>query len=683
VTVLADSSALVRRLPIQLAVLGLGYWLAVVGAVELVSPANNIALFWPPNAVAVAALIVAPRRHWPLMLGVAALAYFAGRMPSGHFPLFVYFGLCSANLVEILIVAGIVRRVIGGPLTQDNLISTLMTAMWAVIPATVGSALIGSAFVVAALPDVTYAGTALGWFSGDLAGQVLVLPVMLVWIERGFSRPRRLDPVQMLENTGIIVSFFAVSGLVLVYLSDVSHINLIFPYLAFPLLVWTAIRSGLRGTASAVFAVGIFIIGLTYFGFGPFHFDGLSNYAEVVLMKIGLIAIGLTTIFLNVVVVGRREVEVALSESQVDYRNAMQGSLQGMLIVTVDRKPLYVNDECARIFGYDSAAEMMTLDSTLALIAPHEIERLTELRQPFAGGDVGAKVAYEFEGVRKDGSRIWLELRGGAVQWRGQLAGQLAMVDITERRQAEEDRRIALIDAEQANQAKSDFLATMSHELRTPLNAILGFSDMIEGQVFGALGSQKYKEYAHDIHSSGEHLLALVNDILDLAAIESGKQPLVVAEMSVADAIQGCSPIINVVADEKSLDFLIDVPDDLPPLHADRRAIKQILFNLLTNAVKYTPAGGELRVAASMRDGAHVFEIRDSGIGIPPERMPNLTEPFVRTETDPHLPQEGSGLGLAIVKSLVDLHHGELDIKSEVGVGTTVTVTLPNPVAAI
>ena len=676
-----EDFAFLKSMPVRLATLGVSYWLAVIYAVELVSPIDKIALFWPANAIAVTALIFTKRRHWPLFLLVTALAYFAGRMPSGHFPLYVYFGLCSANIAEILIVAGLARHLAGKPSFPDNLIATLSTALWAAIPAAAASTLIGGAFVVSAIPNAAYIKTAIGWFTGDISGLVLVLPVLLTWLGLGVPSPRLLNPAQLVESTGIFLAFIALCGLVVVYLSDMSQISAIFPYLAFPVLIWTAFRSGFRRTTSAVLAVGLFAISLTFFGYGPFHFQGLSDFAQVNLMKAGLTTIGLTTIFLNLVVVGRERTERDLRESQADYRNLMEGSIQGVLIASVDRKPLFANNECAAIFGYGSAEEIMALESTLPLIAQHELDRLDKIRAPYVSEFTDQTTVYEFEGVRKDGSRIWLELRGGAVEWRGQRASHLALVDITERKRAEEQLRLALVDAEHANQAKSEFLATMSHELRTPLNAIIGFSDMIEGQFFGALGSEKYGEYARDIRKSGGHLLTLINDILDLSAIEAGKQPLVREALMVGEVAADCTPVIAQAASEKNIELSIEVPDGLPPLFADKRAVKQILFNLLSNAVKYTPDYGKILFKATATNGIHTFAISDNGIGVAAEKLPGLTDPFVRSETNPHLTQEGSGLGLAIVKSLVGLHGGELDIKSEVGVGTTVKVMLPSAAA--
>jgi len=236
----------------------------------------------------------------------------------------------------------------------------------------------------------------------------------------------------------------------------------------------------------------------------------------------------------------------------------------------------------------------------------------------------------------------------------------------------------ALVEAEQANQAKSEFLATMSHEFRTPLNAILGFSDIISHQYLGPHGEKKYREYAADIHSSGEHLLELVNDLLDISAIEAGKQSLNKEGLTVTEMVAESFHAVSQKAQEKSIDLLTEIPETLPPLYADKRATRQILLNLLTNAVKFTPEGGRITVSASASNREIILKVADTGQGIPAERLPNLTEPFTKGAVDPHRTVDGWGLGLTITKSLIDLHDGKLDIASTVGKGTTVTVTLPN-----
>ena len=257
----------------------------------------------------------------------------------------------------------------------------------------------------------------------------------------------------------------------------------------------------------------------------------------------------------------------------------------------------------------------------------------------------------------------------------------LTFIDITEVKQAEEARRLALLaakgEAETANRAKSEFLAAMSHDLRTPLNAILGFADILTNQYFGPI-SDKYREYAEDIQSSGEHLLTLVNEILDLSTIEAGKQSLVKEKLSTLDVVTECERIVEDRARSHGIDLVTKVPEDLPPLYADRRASKQIILNLLSNALKFTPEGGKVTVSAKASKITTTLMITDTGRGIPAEKLPKLTDPFARADTDPYLAEQGWGLGLTITKSLIELHDGTLDIKSKVGKGTTVTVTLPN-----
>jgi len=261
----------------------------------------------------------------------------------------------------------------------------------------------------------------------------------------------------------------------------------------------------------------------------------------------------------------------------------------------------------------------------------------------------------------------------------------MSFIDITELKKAEEERQRALvnagnalIEAQLATQAKSDFLAAMSHDLRTPLNAIIGFSDFISHQYFGPLGDKKYQEYAEDIHTSGQHLLELVNNILDLSAIEAGKQSLAKENISFMDIATESTRTIEEKAWSHGIDLVVKVSKDLPLLYVDRLAIKRILLNLLSNSVKFTPEGGKVTLRAAATNEHHTIEVSDTGRGIAADRIATITDPFVKGETDPHKTQESTGLGLAIVKLLVNQHGGELGIKSKVGKGTTVTVTLPN-----
>ena len=250
-------------------------------------------------------------------------------------------------------------------------------------------------------------------------------------------------------------------------------------------------------------------------------------------------------------------------------------------------------------------------------------------------------------------------------------------VDVTDLVEAEEAMREALAEAERANLAKSQFIATMSHEFRTPLNAILGFSAMLRGEYFGALGAESYRGYARDIHDSGEHLLRLVNDILDIAAIEAGKRSLQKVDVDVTDILRECLRNVEQSARERDISLEFQVPDDLPVLHADRKAVAQIFLNILANAVKYTRNGGEVGISGKAGDGELTICVTDTGIGISDDLLGRVTEPFAKGQSNPHVAESGTGLGLSIVKSLVDAHGGRLAITSENDLGTAVYVTLP------
>jgi len=235
--------------------------------------------------------------------------------------------------------------------------------------------------------------------------------------------------------------------------------------------------------------------------------------------------------------------------------------------------------------------------------------------------------------------------------------------------------------AEEASQAKSEFLANMSHELRTPLNAIIGFSEIMESGMFGKLGSEKYYEYCTDIRASGVYLLDVINDILDMAKIEAGRMPVNIEAVRLEEIVSDAMRVVSVRAGEKKLVCRTQICDELT-VRADRRAIKQILLNLISNSVKFTPEGGHIAVSAKRSGHSAFLIIEDSGIGISREALKKLGRPFEQVESQLTKTQAGSGLGLAIAKSLAELQGGRMRIRSLENVGTTVFLRLPARLAS-
>lgn len=247
----------------------------------------------------------------------------------------------------------------------------------------------------------------------------------------------------------------------------------------------------------------------------------------------------------------------------------------------------------------------------------------------------------------------------------------------TRLQQALQEAAMARQHAEHASRAKSDFIAHMSHELRTPLNAVIGFGQVLEGEVYGPLGGDKYREYARHIHESGQHLLSLINDVLDLSKVEAGQFELHREEIDIAASMRAASLLVSGLSHKRQVKLKLMVPPSLPPLQADERALKQILVNLLSNAVKFSPAGGEVTFAAEILPQAIAFIIADAGPGMDMQQVARAVVPFGQASGHTAEATRGTGLGLPLAQRFTDLHGGSLVIDSRPGQGTRVTVTLP------
>ncbi|RFB80443.1 sensor histidine kinase [Methylovirgula sp. 4M-Z18] len=256
------------------------------------------------------------------------------------------------------------------------------------------------------------------------------------------------------------------------------------------------------------------------------------------------------------------------------------------------------------------------------------------------------------------------------------LADQARLIAELERAKAQSDE--ARWRAEEASLAKSRFLAAMSHELRTPLNVILGFSEVLRSEIFGPHHVPAYKDYANDIHSSGTHLLELINEIVDLSRIEAGRHELREEAVSLVTIAEDCLRLLTLRAKSRNLTIEAKFEPSLPNLWADERAMRQVVLNLLNNAVKFTPPGGSVQIKIGWTaTGGQYISVKDTGPGIPAEEIPLVLSSFGRGSLAEKSAVEGSGLGLPIVKGLTELHGGSFSLKSQVQVGTEAIVVLP------
>ncbi|NIA68206.1 PAS domain-containing sensor histidine kinase [Pelagibius litoralis] len=287
----------------------------------------------------------------------------------------------------------------------------------------------------------------------------------------------------------------------------------------------------------------------------------------------------------------------------------------------------------------------------------------------------------EVEVPNKEGEKLLFRLNGLPVYCpdSGDFLGYRGTAEnVTALRQREEALIGAKESAELANRAKTEFLANMSHELRTPLNAVIGFSEIMESELLGPLGSNQYKSYASDIHESAQHLLTLINDILDVAKIEAGAHELREEVVDPRDVVNAVQRLVAERAKRADQALEVALPENLPRLRADERKLKQVLLNLMSNAIKFTPEKGVIELSARLEDdGSFVFQVSDTGIGISREDIPRAFAAFEQVDSRLNRQFEGTGLGLPLSAGFVKLHGGRLDLESEPGVGTRAIVRLP------
>ncbi|MBK1671090.1 hypothetical protein CKO28_24080 [Rhodovibrio sodomensis] len=382
-----------------------------------------------------------------------------------------------------------------------------------------------------------------------------------------------------------------------------------------------------------------------------------------------------------------KDAEAKLRAQQDRYERAVRGSRDGVWDYDLRTDSVYYSSRCHELLdcgedelGTDAAAFVQrvlpkdrdelrrTIARHIKHGAPYDIEvRVQVGPAPGAGGKAGTPAVRWFR-LRAETER---DADGRAVRMAGTLS------DIDDLKSQERELIAAREKAELANKSKTEFLANMSHELRTPLNAVIGFAEVIEGQLLGEIGNPRYRAYASDIRESGQHLLSLINDILDHAKIEAGRRELHEEWLRLPDLIHATVRLVRERAHDRGIHLDVVPAARLPQVYADQRGVKQILLNLLTNAIKFTPEQGRVSVRTEVSADGLWLEVADTGIGIAEHDIDKAMAPFGQADNWLTREHEGTGLGLALCKQLAELHDGTLTLDSTPGAGTRVRVTLP------
>jgi cell cycle sensor histidine kinase DivJ len=498
-----------------------------------------------------------------------------------------------------------------------------------------------------------------------LAG--LIAPVALVLL--GFTTM----PLAVLEQAGLV-------GLALL----IGYLAILTGGVTSPLMLWLLLvpaEAALSGGRAAVTRAGL-AAGLALLVVAGIQGAGLLPASRLTLPVWQVYACSMLAALVQAVLIAaaaqdrQRAADAAAAEGALLYRFLADNAMDLITRHSSDGRIRFASPATLALLGY--APGELQGQTFVSLAHPQDADAVQTALM--ASSYYGRSGAAEVRLTRKDGRHVWMEIRCRPAQ--AGLGAPVDIVavtrDITERKRQEHALVEARDEALAASRAKSRFLANMSHELRTPLNAIIGFSEVTMREMFGAIGP-RYQEYARLIHESGTHLLDLINSVLDMSKIEAGKFELSEEVFDLEETAESAVRVLKIPAERSAVILRLEIAPTTHQIFADRRAVKQILVNLLSNGVKYTPPGGEVVVSASLAiDRSVQISVRDTGTGISPADLERLGRPFEQVETAAVRAKEGTGLGLALVKSLAQLHGGEARLVSELGEGTVVTVRLPH-----
>ena len=518
------------------------------------------------------------------------------------------------------------------------------------------------------------AGAALGLGFAALAGR----PNPAEWVAiAGLLAPALLA---LLGFIPIALERLEQAGLIL-FAALIGYLALLTGGMLSPLLVWFALvpaEAALAGGRAQVVRAG-FAAAVALLVVASIQAADLLPASRLTLPLWEVYAVSVLAALMQAVLVAiaaqdrQRAADIAVAEGAALYRFLADNAMDLVTRHSPDGRIRFASPASQMLLGL-SPDELEGMAPS-ALAHPDDLSAIQAVFMD--GAHFGRAAATEVRLRRRDNSYVWTEIRcrpaGGGV-----LADIVAVTrDISERRAHERALIEARDAAESASRAKTAFLANMSHELRTPLNAIIGFSEVMTQEIFGPVGSPRYKEYVKLIHESGGHLLELINSVLDMSKIEAGKFELHEELFDLPEVASSAIRFVSQAAERAGVALKMSVAPGAERIFADKRAVKQMLINLINNGVKFTPRGGEVRVVAMVGKAGLTIAVADTGTGIAKKDLEKLGRPFEQVEGAQTRAKEGTGLGLALVRSLAAMHGGDMTLESALGVGTTVVISLP------
>ena len=650
---------------------------------------SEISAWYPPTGLALAMLIGLGWRYAPVILIAECIA----SIGNYHLPVRSYSFL--AGNIELVSVYTAAALVLGRVVKMDWRLRSVRDVMWLLLIAICSScvvAFVGTAFLTAdhLVPSGEYLRASINWWVGDAVTIGSLVPFCLIYVLPGLRRflgyqesggtaektsrtlgRKELRGFRRALETGL----FAASMVAVLWAAlsgRFSRGNEMF-YLLFPPLIWVAVRRGLRGATAAILGLDTGImVALQIYPRSP---------SELTVLQFLMLILSLAGLVLGALISERDAGEQRLSEEEARMRLLLESTGEAIYGVNNQGEWTFCNHALLRLLGYGSQEELLgrniheVMHHTRRDGTPYPREECSQLKELAAGRKIHVEEDLLW---RADGSSFEAEIWSHPLVEDGaRLGAVVAFVDITERKKAQQALRQAKEDAEAANRAKSEFLANMSHEIRTPMNGILGMTTLALETNLDA----EQRDYLNMARSSGESLLALLNDILDLSKIEAGRLDLEIADMSVEDCIEGALEPLALKAQQKGIELLWDIGRDIPEVvRGDSTRLRQVFINLAGNALKFTEQGQVAiygrHAGTSEGEMTLEFTVSDTGIGIPEEKRTKIFEAFAQADMSTTRRYGGTGLGLSICERLVHLMGGRIWVKSEEGRGSEFHFTM-------